>query len=1294
MNYKKSLISLVAAMALSTSALADGNAIYVPMSSDTRDGQWKLIGVNGLSTGVKSPFGQSSAGFTSGYVSVTETNTTDYLESASDDGLVSVLALKSSGMDALQIAMPLSGVTFEPKEPVRSMYVAVGTAYTTPNVKINYKSSLEDARVEFYIDNDMETRYETVINQDNTFANFAIATTSESSTSATKSKIVDVLDFNATDNPLDPKYYNKADDLNTSGLTAMFYHFNALTQQWEIWDKDLTDNPGANDFEDFKIGDAYWGFVDRNDTLAANTSDADAATTLILGAPTTGVTATVNKYSIDSSVDYDKDSNSRLANGWNMISLDYIKPNIRHAATGLLIRTLDVNATINIGDSTGAHRLDIDVLTGTSGAEKATAINLGFAKAKLDGTIPKYFNVKAFGTDQANDIILISDERFTIKDHPHGSTGVDCITTVKTLNDQFPYNNLGGMVVDITNLDHNISDTLGSMESATSAYGEYTLMLNTLVGASSIDNLGTGNKSFSKLEFGDNTNGDHGPIILTKTTSDIADIATNLSAAANTAFTTGTFTPQITPVDTDNDGTEDMVIVANATPFYVKDKTYTRVFTVSADGSGDITIDGSSEKNVTATDVGDGTANAAAIATSIDGVFADTAVHATSTAASLIVASVGKGNFDLKDVADQSIDILKNTSLDNDLAKGAISSVHALDEIAKITLVPHTWRATGFSINADVNDTNDSICIEIISPLDFATDGNGTLCTLVEALDINGSGNDVNISADDSQDTNTTSRLAWFDAIVNDMTVQLQGLVTGIPLSGYAYHTYDPVADNLSSAEVVLVSYDVNDTNITLGVGDMSAPTSGINDDTDSLTLGGSGLIGGALIDDLSTNAVHTPNFASYGPLYTMYDAGYDVRAILKAETDMSIGTITSTSAIVWDSIDLTRDENDWFLNNEMNLFKANTYSGYWVYLEQITPPNITIGTPEYNAVYTYYFDKDQDVANSIPQDRTTNIVNGGSLTVDVTGIVPATSSVFASIDGIEFEMKSSGESSTEYTADLTNYAIAGFVQKTTGPTAVTIRVTNGKGEYEKDDTFSFDFQQPEINATTYPNLTNVQFNTDETNTTFHVFENYIPELATTRESATLTTLIDSVPSTTGTATMNICKELTFGDVSEIVVVTADGDGIIGNANLSNADTFTYATMLKGAQVLSHTQGSTDIKSTHGIIYDANCDVSDSNTTVADDSGVSLKSLNTGKTAYLSYAEIEGIGTDLSVAYTQSWSIDGADDVIQVQNLDEYAGKTFFVEYDGLIYTGTFAVDNAQTLGTLNAITPKNNTLQ
>lgn len=1254
MNYKKNLISIAAAIALSSTAYA--TTVYVPMTNDVTDSVWKLIGVNGFTKGVASAYGSTSAGYTSGYSSVEEDNASDFDPTYDANRLVSLLALEDSALTAIEMGLDLSA-TIEETEPMRFMYLKIGTS--TVNVKVGYKASLEGQDVEFYINDDMGTLYSSTLNQDNTYSNpaTAIIAPPNSNDADNLTEIDDVLDFNSTNNPVNPIYFSAQDDGNgdTDGdfdtvptlanSHALFYHYDAIDEQWKIWNNQLSGV--ANDFDTFVVGDAYWGRVDAAQAYNGSTEDNGGATSLILGSAPSSTSADIYNYA---------DGSTKLAPGWNMIAFNANEPNIRHSATGLLVTAADTNGTIVIEDSTRTYSVDVNLSGKFTGAERALSVNIAFEKAKRAATIPPYFHVKSFASgDGADKFILISNEKFTLKDDR--TTPADVIQGVVTLNGAKPFNSVGGDLVTIDNLDHNTTDTDGSQEYVTSKYGEYSLILNTLVSATDANNIdGTG--AFSKINFGD-YDSEHSTTSISAANG-IPSVISTLPGLS-TGFDT---TPVIIGIDTDGDNTDDMVIVSNDKPFYVKDKTYTRVFDFSGDSSVtsyDVTVTGSVDKTVAvATDD-----NASDFVTAAAGIEADTKVYFAQNTANtqLIAVSTETDKPDVKDVASSTVDILTNSSSTEDIAKGAIGSVHALDEVAKITLIPHTWTITGFALGADVNDTNDTIYIEITSAL--LADGNGTVGVAIDPTNFGTANTDLAVD-----ESNTTARALWFDAIVDDIKLQL----STDNLDGYAYHDYDANADNLASAKVVVVSYDVNDTLI-ITDGDMTAPTT--DDDDEALTmLSSSGKLGGAIVSDLKTNAVYTPNYAKYGPLYTLYDAGFSARAILKAETEVRN---SSSGSITWDNIDLTRGEDDWFLNNEMNVFGVNSYSGYWVYLTEKDAPTITFTEPTINALYTYYFDVNGD---------TTNIINSGSFTTTVTGFDSDTmSSASIVVNGVEFELKASG---TNYTADFTSYAGLGLSNDSTN--AITIRTTNGKGEHVSSPTYTFDITQP-ATPTVTTSLTTVEFASTDLNTTFHVFKDYIPELAASQAAQLIET--STVSDGSGVTSVNMCtsSKLSFGDVSKIVGITAATPGTIGESVLSDAVSFTYAVMLKGAQVLSHTYGSADDKSIYGTTYDSNCtDSTSSPAGPSDNSGVSLKSLAVGQTVLLSYEEIADVSTDLSGAYTKIFTVGGTD-VIQVQSLDEYAGETFFVEYAGTMYTGVFPAVDLEASAALTAIDPVNNTL-
>lgn len=1246
MNYKKSLISLVAVMALSGTTSADSTAKYLPLTNASNDSSWVLFGVNGFSSGVATPFGNSSTGYSPDYTELVEADTTDNLETTgmgtAPSNLVSLLALQDAALTGLKIGIDITGIPYEATEPVRSMYVKVNSS--TPNVKIDYKASLEGKRVEIYIDA-FTTLYTTTLAQTYNYANAATAIEDEltTSTNADLVNIVDVLDMNSTENPVDPKYYSKVTNLEAvtvpTSPTAVFYHFDSVSQQWKIWNASYTG--AANDFTKFSKGDAYWGKVDYDDT----TNDADGATTLILG--TSGDTDGIPNADVYT---YDDNVTSKLTTGWNMLALDDIKPYVRHAATGMVVATTNVDGNITLTDSTGVHSLFFEIGAGTANAQ-AVNINSTLESAKLLGTVPTTFNVKAFQGSGAGQLVFISDAKFTLLDNNDTA-----FTTAATLTGGIPYNELGFNTTAITD----VNDT----RSATSVYGEYALMIQPMVGTKTADGNTSVNGGFSKIAFGDATNGDHTTIAMTATGQSDINTSKAQIEASDAAYTGIDFIAN--QIDTDFDGLEDMLIVAeNDTPFYVKDKTYSRVFTVDfTDANTTTTTNVVTATGATATGTTAVTTlqNADALATAINTTGATTGVYAGTNVAQtqLIALSTVGATFDLKDANEGTADVLENTTGTEQITKGAIGAIYALDAIASSPIKQHTWTATGFDFSglplgaADLNVT-------------VWDAGSGKLPTVSSDI--------IALTNATSDDTNTTGILAIFDDIVSKMNV----VIATAKMHAYAYHDYNDTVDNQSSAKIVVIGMDVNDTNGSINGAGLSFTA--FADDADALTLGDANSTTSTfitpMIADLKSNAIHTPNFAEYGPLYTMRSAGYDVKAILKAETKMS------DSSIVWDGIDLTRDEEDWFLNNEFNLFNANLKSGYWVYLETKSADTIVISTPTLSSTYSYYFDNDTDLT-------TTNKIVSGQLSVTITGMNTVTSSAYVSVGGTTTELKRNGTSNA-YTADITSYAMTSFAQNDSAPISFTIRATNGKGDYNTTvDALAYDFGAPTLSAPTFPDLTTVAFSASDSNVTFHLFNGNIPEVADDRAAK----LVNTYTSATGSASSNICASLAWTTAPYTLrVVAADGTGVLGTSNVSDAKEFSYAVMIKGAQVLTHVGGSAEDKTIIGTRYNTSCVLDATQPAVAtDNTGVSLKALTAGQTARLSYNEKTVPTNDLSGAYTKIFSIAGTN-VIQVQSLNEYAGDTFFVEYGGSMYTGVFPSADLEAAANLTAISPSNTTL-
>ena len=1261
MNYKKSLLSLVTIMALSNTVSADQGADYLPLTNLNNDSSWVLFGVNGFSDGTPS-VAAAATDFTAGYISLEDLPVNDELAT---EGLVlgggnmgALQALKDAtpALTALKVGVDLTGLSYQDTEPVRTMYIKVRDG--NANVKFDYKASLEGRTLEIIIDNQTNKKYSVTINQDYTFSNAAIAVDATVAASSTTdlTGIVEVLDMNFS-NPINAAQFDKTVDLQTTGQTASFYHFDAKTQQWRVWNKN--NMAAANDFTAFSKGEAYWGQVDTKDAAGSLVNDADGSSGLILG-----VSEDVNASIYD----------DKLTNGWNMISFSDQYPYIRHASTGLLV---DVNSSavgqFKLTDDTGAHSVYVNLNSvnyDTNLTENmAKRINATLEAAKLLGTVPSTFNVKAFPADNTNaQLIFLSDKKFSLLDSngTDDNVSVDIIQDITTLTGADPY--VAGLQSAFTDLSFN--------NEATSAYGEYAIIaglmttdLNNTATAADLDNVAGGGGSIlsAKVKFGDETGENTISLAPTGTGDDVATLATfntNITAAdpaGSPIFNTTRGTGRAISIDLDFDGAVDKAVIASTKAFYMRDATFTRVYSVDTaaalPATSRITV-GSS----TITPVQD--ENATGLVVKLNAIAdsgAATQVYAAESASkNLIVVTTDKATFDLKDVASGTYDVLSDVTSDTDpRAQGAIAGVYSIDELSRKPIIQHSISATTWDAPNDINDTL--------------------------AVNINMWG-DYNVTAGlGSLDTGVTADVkAYFDTIVlrANTYIRSQNPVPHI----YASHDYTEAVDDFAATKVTVSGVDLRtftineqDDNTT----DTTPPTNGTDLNTSDTINEGDG----DLTTDLRFNATYVPNYAAFGPLYTLRDVnnknGFDVRAILKATTDMN------TTNITWDSIDLTRNESDWFKNNEFNLFSIDHASGYWAYLVDRTPDTVTIGAITYEPTYIHHFEN--DTVSGLPvgvTNRTTrNIINGGILTVEITGLTDATSTAFASIGGIEIPLKQNGTGSTAYTADLGSYSILGFTERS-GTYEISVRATNGKGEYKVTTDVQkliVDYAKPAAPTFSIPNdISGTLTGPDVNDTTkFYVFKDFIPEVVTDRATA-LTTSGATITAIAGSGTFaDLCPKYSFGAETTLRAVVADGDGGLGTSNLSNALEFKYLSALNNSHVLTHL-GTAVVgdKSQTATAYDTTCQEKvaadqPANQTITNN-GVSLKSLAVGQPARLAYAPIANINFTTNLAWTSIYALTaGGTGVIQVQNVEGYANKPFFVEYGGKMYSGTFPASQA-----------------
>ncbi len=1222
MNTKTSLLSFAALALFGTPLSADPNAFYVPMTSNSYDRGWIMFGVNAFSSGVPSSTKTTvQALFTTGYDEVTETDTTDDLaESGFQDssGLKDMAAFQtikdSDGnpyFTALTVAIRSNDLTFSQTEPLRSMYIALEGAPTIAKVKLDYKASLEGRELELQINNDLSKVYRTTISQVATFSAPAVATTQESNATVgtNMTRVDDLIAYNLNDSPIMPAAYDKDEHQGTPTGKMRFYHYNAQTQTWQVWDRSKTGTV-ANDFSDFEPGYAYWGRFDiNNDDTAASGGTRSG---LILG-KSSHVEADYTVYT------------GKLFEGWNMLAFDpAAHPDIRNAATGLLIdATAAVNGdSVTIADETGNNTLSITLATTNSGATEQIAkqINIAIDKAKINGMLPLSFNIKAFAADTSDtNLIFLSDKKFTIKDGVGNSFGA--ATTLQGASPVITATGAIGAVADVA--------TTG----VTSRYGEFALIIEPMVGAGSASQLdsivGGGGGALSALvQFGtlqgDSKNGASSPTPLGLAGNDTATTLTSAQTELSTddIFTGVAASGRILQIDSDFDGATDMLLATSDTPFYVRDNTYTRVYTLNttATGTAHLTpvafkIINTVEGSVTPT-TGDGTAQVAADINALadNGTAStDTKTYAATDGTKLVVVATNSRTFDIHDAESATIDYFKKSTSTADVARGAIKRVLGIGDLARETIIPNRWE---LKFTAEANGIDGGI-------------GNN-------AFSVNG------FAAADTPIANPTStdarRLVLLDGLVGAINTTMKANT----IAGFASHNYTDGTNDLTKAIITIEGIDLHTVTFSEDDGTLAGTLA------DSATNPGTlNLDGAAIVSDLKDNSVYTPDYANYGPLYTLKDAGFAAKVMLRPSTKLA----TPEASTHWDGIDLTRSSDEWLLNNEYNLFSVDNASGYWVYLEPYTDPKtITVSNVIYNPTYAYHFNAD---------DTTENVIIGGEFNAQIAGIEEATSNAKIMVAGSEVHLTKEG---TVYAARLTEYESQGLTPDTGSAINIALRAADGIGEaFYNASIATIDYDKPEKPSATFANGIEATFTSASTDVaSYYIYEDFIPDSGASPITAAL-------PKANATA-YNMCHDFNFGTSHALKLIAVDGNGTLSRGNASNALSFNYVNILRSATVLTHTyeQNTSSI-----TIYDDTCNVS----TSTQRNGVHVEAQIQDQSVRMAYANIPEttLNNTTDLPWTSFYDLSGSGTaIIRVDSMPAYAGNRFFVEYRGALYVSTF----------------------
>ena len=869
-NYKKSLLSVAAAAAISATSLSAG---YVPLTTTASDNKWVVFGVTGINT-------DGTAATDDGVYTIANSAKTALLDAAVDDAAASGMntgdgdLVQVKALDDINIEVRVDttyklldgstvDVAYLETDPVRTMYVKHGA--DTPNFAVSYVASLEGKKLEYKVDG--SKAFYVTLDSANTFNNPSLGLLVQGAAAVvgneqnlwTEDETHSVIDYDMSDNPTLSSGWI-IDTHKVSGLGAKHadtslrvYTYDAQNAKWEIYDSRNTAN--TNDFTDVVAGKAYWAKVD-----AAQTKEVG----LVLGAPKL------------TTADY---ANAGLTDGWNFIAFDAENSSIRNSSTGMLVTLKGGGDTIDITDSSGNHTITITPDVADTNIQLAKDINQAVAAAKLTGALPSTFELRAFPTNASSDtgqIAILCNKKFTIAENSGDLLDTTTTLTGDTLID--PTDVTAAAPADVT--------TAGAM----SKYGEYAMVIEPLVS-------GVADSLASNLT----TNPAASVQIMGTTTADDTPIEINVATAALAATELGGHTDiTATAIDLAIDGTASEVILASANPFTVRDHTFTRVYKV--DGTGVTAGDSNLEftGGFTAAAVIPDTAIDRTVDAAGDAIEVATIIHAAGTADKMSAQeATGKNEVVIvSDTLDSSKFLMTETGAaagdskdylqaivgTTDLSKGAVKNVYSLNYLSKIGLSNTVTIAGTAGVFPFEDNPNDTVRLDIVTEYGTIT---GTVFKPNESYNL-----------DFSRQTDADNK-ALFDLYVTTLNADL----TAQGFQASAEHDYvltgnAVAAGNIgvfNAASIVITGSDVKDitpnqVNDAVGIKEVFTVTFGPSIDADTIDFDGST----QYTDAGGLTAIQVA---------TAYQAVYD--GANWVAVDNGNGTITFTAALVGEVTDI-----------------------------------------------------------------------------------------------------------------------------------------------------------------------------------------------------------------------------------------------------------------------------------------------------------------------------------------------------------------------------------------------------
>jgi len=1110
------------------------SAGYIPLTNADGDKKsWVLFGVTGLKvTGAGA--GTSAGAFS--IIDSTQNKIVDpVLDEKFEDGLIvdnhSFAKLKSLTADYVQIRVDTTDIIFNDTDPVYSMYISLYKG-AGPTFVITYRSSLEGKTMEFSTFKDESNAYSITLDSSKTYSHPGygdlIQTVAGISGTQLK-KIDDIADYDFKDNPPTYQYYDKAvhQQLATGDQFLRVYSYDTHKTQWKLFDSRNSDS--ANDFDEFVKGKSYW---------AQMNSDKEAG--LILGA------------SSISTQEYLNDGDG-LADGWNLLSFDIENSTIRKSSTALIVELKDnEDGGLKIWDSVGNNFIEVTKVRGGSDniVNSILSINQTLKDAKLHGNMDQNFHLKALIIGENNNsILLVSNKRFMIDE-----IGGDSIGKVTTLLNKNPYT---VNPLDIDNRDDSLEildlNSSDSSKAALSKYGEYAMIIEPLVG----NNTASDKEAKIYLQNAEDDAIEVEPITIGTDLQTVADrlTQTDFGGANFNSFT----------LNSDNNGSVDKVLIASDKTFYIKDNTFNRIFSYQeSNNSSEIIITGTGENFNTQVDAN----------SSIDDIATNLSndpnnIYAKAIDSTLVIFSTHEeaSKFNVSESTAQTdhSDILIETQIDNDLAKGAIKGVYSLDTFATAPLN----NILTIKFDEFIDDENDTMSVL------FTT----SFGKKVVPSDTIGIPTKYSVPSTDAE---AVDYVAGIEQQIKDelKLLKVVGTVTTTDHNGSVDDT---------NWTVTIVSQDVTNVSIDYTNADGSSAETDIEDNETAPIYGQIIKPSADLTSDLTSVPIYVPNYVVDGPLYTLKKAGFDMKAMVGGSTNLTNGEVS------WESIDLTRPPSQWLSSQDYNLFNTDSSAGYWVYVQASTDTqDIILNTISFTPTYISHFNVNGITNNNI----------SAQISLDIDGLPQVGDSDYDNSSIIELLINgraiqlSNRSTNSIYSGEFSSYELP-ILSGLDYPININISDGMGTNILNKYSEKIIDFTKPnkpsiDLNATDGNNDegTVVKITSSADVSGFYVFNDQIPDyqpLQAVNKVAEFEKSDNNLYSLCSGFGMN---KLTSADQEayKLNIIAVDGTGKIGGGNASDILRQNYIPILKNSIKLSDVNENNDTDAqTFGTVYDAQC---------------------------------------------------------------------------------------------------------